>query len=130
MFARYQTQLHCLSSSWGLLLVRGITFTRDQTSVLLVIMVRPLVAHQDYWAYCFLVQRLDVSQAELDAHVGMLEAYGHACLQACMYGSYVVLEACMDACELYTGVGSTLWAWYACMVEAGTPVYMLSLIHI
>ena len=37
-----------------------------------------------------------------------------------MYASYVVLELGMDGWILYTGVGSTRWAWYACMVEAGT----------
>ena len=45
-------------------------------------------------------------------------------MHACMYASYAVLEASMDGCMLYTGVGSTLWAWYACMLEAGTPVHI------
>ena len=44
------------------------------------------------------------------------------CMQECMYASSVVLELGMDGCMLYTGVGSTLWVWYACMVEVGTPV--------
>ena len=30
----------------------------------------------------------------------------------------------MDGQILYAGVGLTLWAWYACMVEPGTTVYM------
>ena len=43
-------------------------------------------------------------------------------MHACTDASYVVLELGMDVCTLYTGVGSTLWAWYACIVEPGTPV--------
>ena len=41
-------------------------------------------------------------------------------MHACMHASYAVLEVGMDGCILYTGVGSTLWAWYACIVEADT----------
>ena len=35
------------------------------------------------------------------------------CMHVCVYSPYVVLEVGMDGCTLYTGVGSTLWAWYA-----------------
>ena len=43
------------------------------------------------------------------------------CMQECMYESYVALEIGTDGWMLHTGAGSTLWAWYACMIEAGTP---------
>ena len=129
MFARDQMQLHvCLWSIWRLFARKKHVYAWSK-QCLLVIMSRPLVAHQDLWAWlfpCSMTRWLTTNARRVCRNARSVLT----CMHACMDASDVVLQVHMDGWMLYTGVGSTLWAWYACMVEAGTPVCMYVCIYV